>query len=180
MKATTIGFFECFEENEKHIGALMITDGNGIPTEFKYTEPIKPTRLQQILYGKSLEHYLKHDVIRNKLFKSMNNKPDFVFISNQNPSLVGDVDGVPVVLIQRVPLKNLENVGEKEQRKENEVILKEDMSRDPLRIVTSTEQAGKLDDICNFVLEQAFSLDFIEPLERIQAAMQAIIKEAKR
>lgn len=180
MKSATIGFFDCFEENAQHIGALMITDANGIPMEFKYTEPIKPTRLQQILYGKSLEHYLKHDVIKAKLFKAIGKKPDFIFVSNSNPSLIGDCDGVPVVLIQRVPVKNLDKVGAKEQKKENELILKDENTRDPIRLVTSPDQAQRMDEIAEFVLEVAYSLDIVEPLERIKIAMQAIIKEAKR
>jgi hypothetical protein len=180
MKADTIGFFEAFEEAGKHIGALMITDTNGIPAEFKYTEPIKPTRLQQILYGKSLEHYLKHDVIRAKLFKAMSKKPDFIFISNQNPSLIGECEGVPVIMIQRVPMKGLDTVGDKEVKKENEIVLREDEGREPLRIVTSPEHSSRLDEIASFILDSAYNLDLTEPLERIQSAMQAIIKEAKR
>ena len=33
-----------------YLGAILITDFKGFPLEFKYTDPIVPTKIQQILY----------------------------------------------------------------------------------------------------------------------------------
>jgi len=51
------------KSDETYVGGILISDYYGIPVEFKYTEPIKPTNLQKILYGKSIEKYLTVDVL---------------------------------------------------------------------------------------------------------------------
>jgi hypothetical protein len=45
------------------MGGLMLTNGYGYPLDFHYSDPVFPTRLQQILYGPALSTYLKTDVI---------------------------------------------------------------------------------------------------------------------
>ena len=33
------------------MGGAMVTDASGLPLEFRYTEPVRATKLQRILYG---------------------------------------------------------------------------------------------------------------------------------
>ena len=40
------------------MGGLLLTDESGIPLDFRYVEPITPTKLQAVLYGKALESHL--------------------------------------------------------------------------------------------------------------------------
>ena len=37
-------------------GASLVVDQRGIPMDFRYTDPIRPSRLERILYGLSLIH----------------------------------------------------------------------------------------------------------------------------
>jgi hypothetical protein len=53
-----VGYFSHLRINEKHIGAILVTDQIGVPLEFKYTEPVVATKLHRILYGTVLEKYM--------------------------------------------------------------------------------------------------------------------------
>lgn len=45
------------------LGGVMVIDGFGLPVDFRYSEPLEPSRMQQILYGSVLTRYLKHHVL---------------------------------------------------------------------------------------------------------------------
>jgi hypothetical protein len=177
MAANTLGFFSCMSSNGRYVGAIMITDAEGIPQEFKYTEPVKPTRLQTILYGGSLEKYIKHEVIRGKLIKSVSKKPEIIFANNSDPTMMGKYDGLSIVLIHRARIKDLEEVGQVKQPKENELIIKDHESRDPLRIICAPDDVANLQKISEMAMEIKYKLDIIEPLERVDTALDAILKE---
>jgi hypothetical protein len=72
-----------------YIGGLMVVDSRGLPLEFRYTEPIQPTKLQQILYGAALTPYLKRDVILETLLKQLESRPCCLIVGED--SLVGIV-----------------------------------------------------------------------------------------
>jgi len=50
-----IGYMSVKKVNDSHIGGILVVNQSGLPIEFKYTDPVIPTQLQKILYGKSLE-----------------------------------------------------------------------------------------------------------------------------
>lgn len=76
-----IGYISVEIENEKHTGGVIVVDVRGIPAEFKYTEPVQPTQLQRIIYGKSLEDYLHVEIIAKSLLSKVENKPG-VFLTD--------------------------------------------------------------------------------------------------
>jgi hypothetical protein len=181
MKANeNIGYFGCFEVSGKYMGALMVTDASGIPQEFKYTEPIKPTKIQGILYGGSLENYIKRDVIRGKLFKASSIKPQFVFIDNSDSSLLGTHEGVTVVMIQRTRIQGLKEVGDVEQKRENELFLMDHVNREPLRIITHPDDAANMEEIKELLLKFSYGFDVAEPLQRVETAVTALLKESSK
>lgn len=55
-----IGFFSVFPTQDKQgfIGALLVTDRQGKPEDFRMTLPIKPTGIQKMLYGPSLNRHV--------------------------------------------------------------------------------------------------------------------------
>ena len=62
-----VGYFRHHQIDDRHMGAILITNQIGVPLEFKYTEPVAATRLHKILYGSVLEKYLHETVIRDRL-----------------------------------------------------------------------------------------------------------------
>jgi hypothetical protein len=52
------------------MGGLMTVNELGLPTEFLYSEPLKPSRLQLSLYGSTLGRYLMIDVVGKGLIEA--------------------------------------------------------------------------------------------------------------
>ena len=59
-----IGFLALYETSPRdgYLGAILITDLQGVPQEFRCTHPVKPTALQKPLYGNTLEPYIAVDL----------------------------------------------------------------------------------------------------------------------
>ena len=177
MAAHKIGYMACLEAAGRYIGALMVTDGAGIPLEFKYTEPIKPTRIQKILYGGSLERYIKLEVIRKKLVKALSNKPEVIFVDQGEIAMAGMCEGIPVAGLQVARIQPLGRAGESKRPKDNELIAQTQDGADPLRVVFSQTDQAAVDRVQAIVLEVGREIDLIEPLERLEKAIDALVRE---
>src|SRR5947209_5431993 len=66
------------------MGGAMVTDAHALPLEFRYTEPVRATKLQRILYGDVLEKYIQCDVIAGNLISRLEQKPDIIIVSDIN------------------------------------------------------------------------------------------------
>ena len=66
-----LAYFVVMKEGASYLGGLLLTDTSGIPLDFRYTEPITPTKLQTVLYGRALEPYLKGEIIQKTLLKEL-------------------------------------------------------------------------------------------------------------
>jgi len=178
MAGSKIGYIACVETGGRYIGALMVTDGAGIPLEFKYTEPIKPTRIQAILYGGALERYIKLEVIRRKLIKALQNRPDVIFVNHSDLSLLGLSEGIPVVALQLAHIPPIGGAGEIKRPKENELIAQAQEGSDPLRLIFAGLDQDAMDRVTALVIDAGRAADLAEPLERIEKAIEALLKES--
>ncbi|MDR1376794.1 MAG: hypothetical protein LBJ22_04725, partial [Synergistaceae bacterium] len=100
-------------------GSSLVVDFRGIPMDFRYTDPIRPTRLERILYGSALEVYLREELILE--------------------SLLGAVEARPSLWICRVadllaPLKSVTR---------GKVLFLAPSSRSPMEAAGSVESAGE-------------------------------------
>jgi len=177
MPGQRIGYIACVETGGRYIGALMVTDSAGIPLEFKYTEPVKPTRIQAILYGGSLERYIKLEVIRSKLIKALQNRPDVIFVDHADLTLAGVCEGIPVVALQKAKIAPLGSAGEARRPKENELIAQTQDGNDPLRLIFHAADQTAIDKTEALVLEVGRYTDLAEPLERLEKAIGALLRE---
>ncbi len=177
MAARRIGYFTCVEVGGRYLGALMVTDGAGIPLEFKYTEPIRPTRIQAIIYGGALERYIKIEVIRGKLTKSLATRPELIFVDTSDLSLVGLCEGVPMVALQRARIPHLDRPGDTRRPKENELIVQAQAGSDPLRLIFGAADGEQQDRVAAMLVELSGSMDPAEPLERVEQALHALLRE---
>ena len=76
-----LAFLSCPQGPAKSfLGAVLVTDATGHPLEFSYVDPIRPTRMQRILYGRLLEEHVKKDLIARKLLEGLAHKPDITFV----------------------------------------------------------------------------------------------------
>ncbi len=160
-----IGYLSVKKIDDKYIGGLLIVDESGIPCEFKYTDPIVPTPLQRILYGKSLESYLNIEVIAKSLLKKIENKPEIVFTDN---SILTNSSENAYFVVQTIP-----SVEQTDQSSTDECIIQ--FGASAIRISSSREiTKEKLERLKQLAEE----IDILEPFQRLQKALEYICKSS--
>ncbi|HEY8541649.1 MAG TPA: hypothetical protein VIL29_04650 [Pseudothermotoga sp.] len=160
-----IGYLSVRKIDDKYVGGILIVDESGIPYEFKYTDPIIPTPLQKILYGKSLESYLNTEVIAKSLLKKIENKPEVVFVDN---SVLTSISENVFFAIQTV--SSSEQI---DQLSSDECVIP--FGAGAVRISSSKEiTKEKLERLRQLVDET----DILEPFQRLQKALEYICKSS--
>lgn len=80
-------------------GGILTTDIETRPYEFRVTSPIKPTQVQQILYGASLKDYVYGELICTPLVKATKEKLSLVLAKEPYIVAMRPLVSVPVILV---------------------------------------------------------------------------------
>lgn len=80
MEVANLAFIETYTlENDSGImGAILITDPDTKPLEFRVTAPIKPTNFQKTLYGDVLKEHILVELVALPLLNSVNENIDLI------------------------------------------------------------------------------------------------------
>lgn len=172
-----LAYFMAVKEGASYLGGLLVTDTSGIPLDFRYTEPITPTRLQSILYGKSLEPHLKEEVIQKTLLKELKTPPDLFILSVAE--LSGGWSGeakYPVLAVQKSQESPLAKVGDAFRAGPRDMLIQLAEGAAPLRVMfaASVDPAAQEQAVVK-LLEAGYHMDLTEPLERVTAALQSLV-----
>lgn len=85
-----------------YVGAILLTDNRARPIHFAYVQPVKPSKMQKILYGSTLDQHVKIDVIAQKLWQGLAQSPDVVFVDFADLVAVKRITGkVPVAFLAK-------------------------------------------------------------------------------
>ena len=173
-----IAYFVAMKEGASYLGGLLLTDTSGIPLDFRYTEPITPTKLQAVLYGKALEPHLKEEVIQKTLLQELKNAPDLLILPASE--LAGGGGGetrCPVLAIQKTQESPLAKAGEAFRVSPREILVQVTEGAAPLRAVfaNSVDLAAQ-DQAVQKLLEAGYHMDLVEPLERVATALQSLVR----
>jgi hypothetical protein len=166
------------KEGASYLGGLLLTDTSGIPLDFRYTEPITPTKLQGVLYGKALEPHLKEEVIQKTLLKELKTAPDLFILP------AGDMAGgwngdakCPALALQKTQESPLARVGETFRVSPREVLFQSAEGGAPMRVIFALAvDAAAQDQTIQKLQEVAYHMDPMEPLERVYAALQTLVR----
>ena len=174
MENYKIGYFSSQKHEEQYIGGVMITDQMAIPVEFKYTEPIKPTRIHKIIFGKVMEKYIGEEVIKKNLLKEIKNTPSILFVTDLD--LLGEdtVNKVPMVALQPTSLPGLSAAGEFQRVKEKEVIIQPLTSKNPLKLTFFTPEPDVQEQVLNIMRSFIDKIDIFEPFSRVDTALRVL------
>jgi hypothetical protein len=153
------------KSDETYIGGIIISDIYGIPVEFKYTEPVRPTNLQKILYGKSIEKYLTVDILAKKLLMSIQEKPRFILVKDM--SLLQTQSKFPVIFIESIK-KETNEASENDDRYRTDMIGKE-YKIVYVNTLTSEEY--------QWLTSISKEIDIIEPFSRLKEALDFVCSE---
>lgn len=175
-----------------YIGGLMVTDGRGLPVEFRYTEPIQPTKIQQVLYGQVLSAYIKREVVLETLLKNIESKFKCLLVEDEQ-MLDYPAKGYSIIRIAGTKSAPLGPVGKTQDMGPGEVLLQVNAEGSPIRVyvgklkvpapeeMTSAAAVGgagdTAGDLIGMLLEAGKAMDVVEPLRRIEKALEIICQE---
>ncbi len=169
-----------YSSNTKgYMGAILITDYKGFPLEFKYTDPIVPTKIQQVLYGEGLEKYLKIDVITDSLVKVLSQDMSVLFVEDED-LLAYDSSKIPIVRLSVTKASPLSNPGDFQKIKKNEVLLQTSHGKCPVRLLFKENfecEGAAFDSIVSMLVEAGHFMDVEEPISRVQKTLELICNQ---
>jgi hypothetical protein len=103
MELTTIAFLESYslENNAGIMGAILVTDTDTKPIEFRVTAPIKPTNFQKTLYGDVLLEHILVELIGVPLLEAIKEEVDIIVV--RDPLFLGlnNKQGVRVLRVYK-------------------------------------------------------------------------------
>jgi len=175
--ALKLAYFVAMKEGASYLGGLLLTDASGIPLDFRYTEPITPTRLQSVLYGKALEPHLKEEVIQKTLLKELKSAPDLFILPLAD--MAGGWNGdakCPALALQKTQEGPMPRLGETFRVSPRELLLQTADGAAPLRVIfAQAVEPGAQEEAAQKLLDAAYHMDPLEPLERVHAALQTLV-----
>ena len=185
--------------NNVFIGGIMVVDSRGLPLEFRYSEPIQPTRIQQILYGSVLSRYIKTEVILEGLLKSLEVRPQLIIV-NDDSFLLKDVGIKDFEVVRLTETKSgpMGAPGKFEQITGQEFLMQLTVEGSPIRVQLPNDGhsrdpvGGKSlpdkskDTQVDFGSTPVYSLlfqmgqmtDILEPIKRVEKALTVLCQEA--
>lgn len=161
------------------LGAILITDYKGFPLEFRYTDPIVPTKIQQVLYGEGLEKYLKIDVIADSLIKAVSQDINVLFVEDEELLSYKNAK-IPMVRISTTKASPLSNAGDFQKVKKNEVLLQTSHAKTPVRLLFSEDyecEGSAFESIINMLVDAGKFMDVDEPLIRVQKTLELVCNQ---
>ena len=92
-----LAYFSCPKDGASdYLGALLITDARARPLHFSHVSPVRPSKIQRVLYGATLREHVIVDVIAQTLLsKSIRTVPDVLFVDDSNLLVVQRITDIP-------------------------------------------------------------------------------------
>ena len=174
-----IGYITVETRENYFRGAALVTDPRGIPADFRYTDPVRPTKLERILYGGALDIYLREEVILENLLNAIEAKPSLWLVEEDELIVpVQKTSRLPVIAIQQTQRSPLEQSGHYEPTGERGVfIFQADNISAPLRLTVSEENISQIAQFAQNLAQTAENMELLEPFSRMSKAIEAVEAE---
>ena len=158
-----LAYLSCPQDGAKgYVGAILLTNARTQPLHFGYVAPVRPTVMQRILYGRTLDAHVKINVITRKLFHDgLSRKPDVVFVDADDLLAARSIFKAPIARLAR-----------------------SDSAEPGVTLSTYQYDTGEHDDdreqVGRFVAVLEQTVDLINPFERMQEALKEALKELSK
>ncbi|MFQ5752260.1 MAG: hypothetical protein ACE5HI_09710 [bacterium] len=170
MSELKIGFLTGvnFEGNSTFRGAILITDSQTKPLEFRVTAPIRPTSFQKTLYGEILGEEILVELITLPLVRTIKEKPEVILV--RDPLFLG------ANLKQDIRIVRIYKEDEIGFGKNNESVSINSLSGkyEPILLETSKEVNDELPEIRKILSDVFAKYNLIEPFERVKLACEQV------
>jgi len=168
MDLVRIAFLETysFDENSGTMGAILVTDSDTKPLEFRVTAPIKPTNFQKTLYGNVLREHMLVELIALPLLSAIKDEIDLILVRDPLFLGINNKQGIRAVRLF---------TGDEESS------LKKDSNQQALPgefgsiyIETSKKFASELPEIAERLTGISSFRNLIEPFDRLKVACEQV------
>jgi hypothetical protein len=166
MSIGKIGFLETYalDDNGGIMGAILVTDAETKPLEFRVTAPIKTTNFQKTLYGDVLLEHILVELISVPLINALNEEIDIILVKDNLFLGANSKQGVRVVRVFGDGDSSKGNKGAQELKGTNGKMLVE----------TSKKYESELGQIKDLLNEVAENRNLLEPFERLKQACEQV------
>jgi hypothetical protein len=183
------------------MAGILVINSQGLPQEFRYSDPVQAGKLQQLLYGKTLATYTKREVLVSTLLKTLESQGlELVFVTDD--TLLGTYEGalgskLSLVRLSETQMPALGKPGKVQRISSTEVLFQCTDHHAPIRLCAPApenkscappaEAEVKTSDspnewpsaTCLQELEEASkTLDLWEPFQRVERLLEALWQES--
>ena len=146
-----VAFVSCSQVgSEKELrGAVLVTDKRGHPIELRYTDPVKASTLEKLVYGITLSRGIAIEKIALPLIEALENSFNIIIVKDENLLDLSKSVTVPVCFLS--------------EEEQNSVV--SSMRNDE-------ERNQKLNHLLDLNLDENF--DRFEPLERLDRVLEHV------
>ncbi len=170
MEIAKIAFLETYnlEENGGVMGAILVTDADTKPLEFRVTAPIKPTGFQKTLYGDVLLEHILVELISVPLLNAVNEQVDLILV--KDPFFLGanNKQGVRVVRVFD------EGDGKSRVSSKSESLAFSGNGSAKVMVETSKKFEAEIAPIRDQLNKLAEHRNLLEPFERLKLACEQV------
>lgn len=168
MEVGKIAFLETYslEDSGGVMGAILVTDAETKPLEFRVTAPIKPTTFQKTLYGDVLLEHILVELISVPLLNAINEQIDLILV--KDPLFLG-ANTKQAIRVLRIT--NDEKAKSRTGTKVEEI---KQAGGEKLFIETSKKFESELQGIRESLERIAEHRNLIEPFERLRIACEQV------
>ncbi|MBQ4431829.1 MAG: hypothetical protein II877_10015, partial [Synergistaceae bacterium] len=157
-------------------------DMRGIPVDFRYTDPVRPTRLERILYGSSLDTYLKEELMLESLLDSIEVNPQ-IWLCNDADILdpLREKSRAKTVLAEESSHVPLDAAGHIETTADPGVFLIQATPNGaPLRAeFPAGIRPDEIQQTAEILTESAATMDILEPFARLGKALSFLATSSR-
>ncbi len=160
-----------FEAGKAVRGAMLLTDQDTKPLEFRCTNPIRPTSLQTVLYGQMLDSHVAVELIGVPLVNSLKQPPTLVVV--REPELLGlrSKIATPVVLLTKESAISMDSDSD---GRRTSLLSSASGQFDPVVLVAHSDFGDDI-GVSMPLLTKVFNrFDLIEPFNRINTALEQV------
>jgi hypothetical protein len=175
-----------------------------LPIEFCYTDPISPSKIQQILYGEKLSSYIKRDIITETLMRNIETKFKSLLVQDEH-LLTFPLKGITMIRIMETKSAPIGAAGNFQEISPTEILLQASKDACPIRLYlpqpiralkpeeVQANNSGKpapmastsasdddqlvLPEYLDPILMAGTYMDVFEPVRRVDKALETICLE---
>jgi len=170
MDLVRIAFLETysFDDDSGVMGAIIVTDPDTKPLEFRVTAPIKPTNFQKTLYGHVLREHILVELIALPLLNAIKDEIDLILVRDPLFLGINNKQGIRAI---RLFTDGEEAIIQKKGKDEKKV-LPGDFGT--IYAETSKKFAAELPEIIEKLSSISFNRNLIEPFDRLKIACEQV------